>query len=338
MKILITGVAGFIGFHLAKKLLESGNQVYGVDNLNDYYDVGLKQARLEQLLPYPKFTFEYLDISDRSLTANLFAAGDFEVVVHLAAQAGVRYSLENPHAYVDSNLIGFTNILEGCRHSAIQHLIFASSSSVYGKNTQVPFSVEDRVDTPVSLYAATKKANELMAHAYSHLYQIPTTGLRFFTVYGPWGRPDMAYYKFVKAIAEDQPIDVYNYGKMMRDFTYIDDVVAGIIKLIPHRAKSRPPYKIYNLGNNNPVELQEFIATIETLMGKTAQKNFLPLQPGDVISTYADIEELMTDIDFAPATSIAHGLGNFVHWYQSYCGYTKKSLSASELTTAVFSS
>ncbi|MEY2858707.1 MAG: hypothetical protein RLZZ74_3020 [Cyanobacteriota bacterium] len=331
MKILVTGVAGFIGFHLAKKLLESGNQVYGVDNLNNYYDVGLKQARLEQLLPYPRFTFEYLDISDRSLTANLFAAGDFEVVVHLAAQAGVRYSLENPHAYVDSNLIGFTNILEGCRHSAIQHLIFASSSSVYGKNTQVPFSVEDRVDTPVSLYAATKKANELMAHAYSHLYQIPTTGLRFFTVYGPWGRPDMAYYKFVKAIAEDQPIDVYNYGKMMRDFTYIDDVVTGIIKLIPHRAKSRPPYKIYNLGNNNPVELQEFIATIETLMGKTAQKNFLPMQPGDVITTYADIEELMTDIGFAPATSIAQGLANFVHWYQSYHTSNVDSLSSNKL-------
>jgi UDP-glucuronate 4-epimerase len=331
MKILVTGVAGFIGFHLAKKLLESGNQVYGVDNLNNYYDVGLKQARLEQLLPYPRFTFEYLDISDRSLTANLFAAGDFEVVVHLAAQAGVRYSLENPHAYVDSNLIGFTNILEGCRHSAIQHLIFASSSSVYGKNTQVPFSVEDRVDTPVSLYAATKKANELMAHAYSHLYQIPTTGLRFFTVYGPWGRPDMAYYKFVKAIAEDQPIDVYNYGKMMRDFTYIDDVVTGIIKLIPHRAKSRPPYKIYNLGNNNPVELQEFIATIETLMGKTAQKNFLPMQPGDVITTYADIEELMTDIGFAPATPIAQGLANFVHWYQSYHTSNVDSLSSNKL-------
>jgi UDP-glucuronate 4-epimerase len=331
MKILVTGVAGFIGFHLAKKLLESGNQVYGVDNLNNYYDVGLKQARLEQLLPYPRFTFEYLDISDRSLTANLFAAGDFEVVVHLAAQAGVRYSLENPHAYVDSNLIGFTNILEGCRHSAIQHLIFASSSSVYGKNTQVPFSVEDRVDTPVSLYAATKKANELMAHAYSHLYQIPTTGLRFFTVYGPWGRPDMAYYKFVKAIAEDQPIDVYNYGKMMRDFTYIDDVVTGIIKLIPHRAKSRPPYKIYNLGNNNPVELQKFIATIETLMGKTAQKNFLPMQPGDVITTYADIEELMTDIGFAPATPIAQGLANFVHWYQSYHTSNVDSLSSNKL-------
>ena len=322
MKILVTGVAGFIGFHLAKKLLESGNQVYGVDNLNDYYDVGLKQARLKQLLPYSKFTFEYLDISDRSSTANLFASGDFEVVVHLAAQAGVRYSLENPHAYVDSNLVGFTNILEGCRHGAVGHLIFASSSSIYGKNTQVPFSVGDRVDTPVSLYAATKKANELMAHAYSHLYQIPTTGLRFFTVYGPWGRPDMAYYKFVKAIAEDRPIDVYNYGKMMRDFIYIDDIVAGIVKLIPQRTKLLPPYKIYNLGNNNPVELQEFIAIIETLMGKLAQKNFLPMQPGDVVATYANIEESMTDLDFQPATSITHGLASFVNWYRAYYGYT----------------
>ena len=338
MKILVTGVAGFIGFHLAKKLLESGNQVYGVDNLNDYYDVGLKQARLEQLLPYSKFTFEYLDISDRSSTANLFASGDFEVVVHLAAQAGVRYSLENPHAYVDSNLVGFTNILEGCRHGAVGHLIFASSSSIYGKNTQVPFSVGDRVDTPVSLYAATKKANELMAHAYSHLYQIPTTGLRFFTVYGPWGRPDMAYYKFVQAIAEDRPIDVYNYGKMMRDFTYIDDVVAGIVKLIPQRTKLLPPYKIYNLGNNNPVELQEFIAIIETLMGKLAQKNFLPMQPGDVVATYADIEESMTDLDFKPATSITHGLASFVNWYRAYYGYTtarEKLLSATELSTVV---
>jgi UDP-glucuronate 4-epimerase len=338
MKILVTGVAGFIGFHLAKKLLKSGNQVYGVDNLNDYYDVGLKQARLEQLLPYSQFTFEYLDISDRSSTANLFASGDFEVVVHLAAQAGVRYSLENPHAYVDSNLVGFTNILEGCRHSTVEHLIFASSSSIYGQNTQVPFSVGDRVDTPVSLYAATKKANELMAHAYSHLYQIPTTGLRFFTVYGPWGRPDMAYYKFVQAIAEDRPIDVYNYGKMMRDFTHIDDVVAGIVKLIPHRTNLLPPYKIYNLGNNNPVELQEFIAIIETLMGKLAQKNFLPMQPGDVVATYANIEESMSDLGFKPATSIAHGLASFVNWYRAYHGYTtarEKLLSATELSTVV---
>lgn len=338
MKILVTGVAGFIGFHLAKKLLTAGNQVHGVDNLNDYYDVRLKEARLAQLLPFSRFTFEYLDISDRLLTADLFKTSDFDVVIHLAAQAGVRYSLENPHAYVDSNLVGFTNILEGCRHSQIEHLIFASSSSVYGKNTKVPFAVTDPVDTPVSLYAATKKANELMAHAYSHLYQIPTTGLRFFTVYGPWGRPDMAYYKFVKAIAEDRPIDIYNYGKMMRDFTYIDDIVEGIVKLIPHPAKSRPPYKIYNLGNNNPVELQEFIATIETLMGKSAQKNFLPMQPGDVVATYADVDDLIRDIDFQPTTSINQGLANFVAWYQSYYNYpvaTSKSLRSPELPTAV---
>lgn len=337
MKILVTGVAGFIGFHLAKRLLAEGNQVYGVDNLNNYYDVSLKQARLRQLLPNPQFTFEYLDISDRLVTANLFTAGKFEVVVHLAAQAGVRYSLENPHAYVDSNLIGFTNMLEGCRHNPVQHLIFASSSSIYGKNTQVPFSVADPVDSPVSLYAATKKANELMAHAYSHLYQIPTTGLRFFTVYGPWGRPDMAYYKFVQAIAEERPIDVYNYGKMKRDFTYIDDVVTGIVKLIPHQSKLHPPYKIYNLGNNHPVELQEFIATIETLMGKCAQKNFLPMQPGDVVATYADIQELMNDINFKPTTSVAEGLASFVNWYSSYYGYNlvrEKSLS-SKLSTAV---
>ena len=336
MKILVTGVAGFIGFHLAKKLLQLGNRVYGIDNLNDYYDVELKQARLAQLLPERQFTFKYLDISERTSTADLFEHGDFEVVIHLAAQAGVRYSLENPHAYVDSNLIGFTNILEGCRHSNIQHLIFASSSSVYGKNTKVPFAVEDRVDTPVSFYAATKKANELMAHAYSHLYQIPTTGLRFFTVYGPWGRPDMAYYKFVKAIAEDRPIDVYNYGKMMRDFTYIDDIVEGIVKLIPHRAKSRPPYQIYNLGNNNPVELQEFINTIEKLLGKTARKNFLPMQPGDVLSTYADVGELTAEIGFKPTTSMDRGLSSFIDWYQSYYGQTtNENVIATQLPTAV---
>ncbi|MEL6927783.1 MAG: NAD-dependent epimerase [Cyanobacteria bacterium J06600_6] len=337
MKILVTGVAGFIGFHLAKRLLSEGNEVLGVDNLNDYYDVELKQARLEQLLPDSKFTFEFLDLSDRSVTAKLFKNPGFEVVIHLAAQAGVRYSLENPHAYVDSNLVGFTNVLEGCRHSNIQHLIFASSSSVYGKNTKVPFAVEDRVDTPVSLYAATKKANELMAYAYSHLYQIPTTGLRFFTVYGPWGRPDMAYYKFVKAIAEDRAIDVYNYGKMMRDFTYIDDVVEGIIKLIPLRARSRPPYQIYNFGNNSPVELQEFIATIEKLMGKSAQKNFLPMQPGDVVATYADIEEAIANLDFRPTTSIAQGLASFVDWYQSYygCDQVIKDIVDTELPTAV---
>ena len=336
MKILVTGVAGFIGFHLSRRLLAEGVRVHGVDNLNDYYDVKLKEARLEQLLPHPQFTFEFLDVSDRLLTADLFKAGNFDVVIHLAAQAGVRYSLENPHAYVDSNLIGFTNILEGCRHGEIKHLIFASSSSVYGKNTKVPFSCEDRVDTPVSLYAATKKANELMAHAYSHLYQIPTTGLRFFTVYGPWGRPDMAYHKFVKAIAEDRAIDVYNYGKMMRDFTYIDDVVEGIVKLIPLRAKSRPPYKIYNLGNNNPVELKEFIAIIEKLMDRSAQKNFLPMQPGDVVATYADVDEFMNDVGFKPATPIEKGLASFVDWYRSYYNcQTIKELTSSQLPTAV---
>ncbi|MEM8675984.1 MAG: NAD-dependent epimerase [Cyanobacteria bacterium P01_G01_bin.67] len=323
MKILVTGVAGFIGFHLAQRLLAEGNQVYGIDNLNDYYDVSLKQARLEQLLTQTEFSFEHLDISDRILVAELFTCHKFDLVVHLAAQAGVRYSLENPHAYVDSNLVGFTNILEGCRHSQVKHLLFASSSSVYGKNTKVPFSVSDRVDTPVSLYAATKKANELIAHAYSHLYQMPITGLRFFTVYGPWGRPDMAYYKFVKAIAEGQPIDVYNYGKMRRDFTYIDDVVEGIVKLTkvqPQGTSAQPPYKIYNIGNNQPVALKEFIAIIEAIMGKSAQKNFLPMQPGDVVATYADVDDLIADIDFQPDTSIEEGLTQFIHWYQAYYG------------------
>lgn len=321
MKILVTGVAGFIGYHLATRLLAEGNDVYGIDNLNDYYDVSLKQARLQQILPKSNFTFDYLDISDRTLVAELFAANDFDVVVHLAAQAGVRYSLHNPHAYVDSNLVGFTNILEGCRHNSIKHLIFASSSSVYGANTKVPFAVSDNVDRPVSLYAATKKANELMAHAYSHLYQIPITGLRFFTVYGAWGRPDMAYFKFVKAIAEDRPIDIYNFGKMKRDFTYIDDVIEAVTRIIPTQPLTRngqPPYKIYNLGNNQPVELNEFITTIEKIMGKPARKNLLPMQPGDVVSTYADVQELIADLDFQPSTSIAVGLEKFVSWYQEY--------------------
>jgi UDP-glucuronate 4-epimerase len=331
MKILVTGVAGFIGYHLATRLLAEGNQVYGVDNLNDYYDVTLKQARLQQILPHNNFTFDYLDISDRTLVAELFAANDFDVVVHLAAQAGVRYSLQNPHAYVDSNLVGFTNILEGCRHSQIKHLIFASSSSVYGTNTKVPFAVTDNVDHPVSLYAATKKANELMAHAYSHLYQIPITGLRFFTVYGAWGRPDMAYFKFVRAIAENRPIDVYNFGKMKRDFTYIDDVIEAVTRVItkkPLTLNGQPPYKIYNLGNNQPVELNEFITTIETIMGKSAQKNLLPMQPGDVVSTYADIQELITDFDFQPSTSIAQGLEKFVSWYQEYYQASSRVLIA----------
>ena len=331
MKILVTGVAGFIGFHLATKLLAEGNEVYGVDNLNDYYDVNLKQARLQQLLPQSNFTFEYLDLSDRSAVAELFATHNFAVVVHLAAQAGVRYSLENPHAYVDSNLVGFTNILEGCRHSSIEHLIFASSSSVYGNNTKVPFAVTDNVDCPVSLYAATKKANELMAHAYSHLYQIPVTGLRFFTVYGPWGRPDMAYFKFTKAIAEGKPIDVYNYGKMKRDFTYIDDVVEAVVRIIPTKpsdSNNEPPYKIYNLGNNHPIELDRFIATIESLVGKPARKNLLPMQPEDVVSTYADVRELNIDFNFRPSTPISLGLEKFVAWYQQYNQVSFKTLVA----------
>jgi UDP-glucuronate 4-epimerase len=331
MKILVTGVAGFIGYHLAQRLLAEGNQVYGIDNLNNYYDVNLKQARLQQILPQSNFIFNYLDISDRTSVAELFAANDFDVVVHLAAQAGVRYSLQNPHAYVDSNLVGFTNILEGCCHNSIKHLIFASSSSVYGANTKVPFAVTDNVDRPVSLYAATKKANELMAHAYSHLYQIPITGLRFFTVYGAWGRPDMAYFKFVKAIAEDRPIDVYNFGKMKRDFTYIDDVVEAVTRIIPKKpltSNGQPPYKIYNLGNNQPVELNEFIATIETIMGKSARKNLLPMQPGDVVSTYADVQELIADFGFQPSTSIAVGLEKFVSWYQEYYQVVSRSLIA----------
>lgn len=321
MKVLITGVAGFIGYHLAQRFLAEGKQVYGIDNLNDYYDVTLKQARLNRLQLQSGFTFQALDISDRNLTAQLFEQHQFYSVVHLAAQAGVRYSLENPHAYVDSNLVGFTNILEGCRHAKIAHLVFASSSSVYGTNTKVPFSVTDNVDRPISLYAATKKANELMAHAYSHLYQIPITGLRFFTVYGAWGRPDMAYFKFVKAIAEERPIDVYNFGKMKRDFTYIDDVIEAIVRVvakIPQASINLPPYKIYNLGNNNPVELGEFIETIENILGKSAKKNFLPMQPGDVLATYANVDELIKDVDFKPTTSIAEGMKHFIDWYREY--------------------
>ncbi len=339
MKILVTGVAGFIGYHLTKKLLDLSNRVYGIDNLNNYYDVSLKQARLAKLLPQPKFTFEHLDISDRDAVAKLFANHNFDCVINLAAQAGVRYSLKNPHAYVDSNLVGFTNILEGCRYSQIKHLLFASSSSVYGSNTKVPFSVSDRVDTPVSLYAATKKANELMAHAYSHLYQLPITGLRFFTVYGPWGRPDMAYFKFTEAIAQGKPIDVYNYGKMKRDFTYIDDVVEAMVKIIPHQPQvlnQQPPYKIYNLGNNNPVELGEFIKAIETALGKLARKNLLPMQPGDVVTTYADVDELITDFDFKPSTSIFQGIEQFVSWYRQYeanSAISKQELPAKKLTT-----
>ncbi len=338
MNILVTGAAGFIGYHLSNKLLALGYRIYGVDNLNDYYDVSLKQARLAQLLPQDNFTFECLDISDRDRVSKLFTTHNFDCVINLAAQAGVRYSLKNPHAYVDSNLVGFTNILEGCRHGQIKHLLFASSSSVYGANTKVPFAVGDRTDSPVSLYAATKKANELMAYSYSHLYDLPMTGLRFFTVYGSWGRPDMAYFKFTKAIAQGQPIDVYNYGKMKRDFTYIDDVVEAIIRIIPqppHRS-AQPPYKVYNLGNNSPVELGEFIGAIETALGRSAKKNLLPIQPGDVVTTYADVDELMADFDFKPSTSIDIGVKKFVDWYLQYYenfAPTDKQSIARELIT-----
>ena len=320
MNILITGAAGFIGYHLSNKLLALGYQIYGLDNLNDYYDVGLKKARLAQLLPQDNFTFECLDISDRNKVAQIFTTHNFDCVINLAAQAGVRYSLKNPHAYVDSNLVGFTNILEGCRYQKFKHLLFASASSVYGANTKVPFAVSDRTDSPVSLYAATKKANELMAYSYSHLYALPMTGLRFFTVYGAWGRPDMAYFKFTQAITQGKPIDVYNYGKMKRDFTYIDDVVEAIVRIIPKPPHSsmQPPYKVYNLGNNSPVELGEFISAIETALGRSAKKNLLPMQPGDVASTYANVDELMIDFDFKPSTSIDIGVKKFVDWYLQY--------------------
>ncbi|AFZ01134.1 NAD-dependent epimerase [Calothrix sp. PCC 6303] len=325
MKILITGVAGFIGYHLAEELLLESEQIYGIDNLNSYYDVSLKKARLSQLNLNSNFKFQYLDLIDSLGISQLFQQEKFDCVVHLAAQAGVRYSLENPQAYIDSNLIGFTNILEACRHNQIKHLIFASSSSVYGANIKVPFSVSDNVDHPISLYAATKKANELMAHSYSHLYNLPITGLRFFTVYGTWGRPDMAYFKFAKAIDQNKSIDVYNYGKMQRDFTYIDDVVEAIARLI-HKSpqkmsaniNSNACYKIYNIGNNKPVGLLRFIQLIESAMGKKAEKNFLPMQPGDVTATYADVDDLIRDIGFKPSTSIEEGIERFVQWYQGY--------------------
>ena len=327
MKILITGVAGFIGYHLAQRLLTDGSQVYGIDNLNDYYDVNLKKARLAQLIPNTNFQFQLLDLNNRQEILQLFQDENFECVVNLAAQAGVRYSLENPFAYVDTNLVGFANILEACRHTQPQHLVFASSSSVYGTNAKIPFSVSDNVDNPVSLYAATKKANELMAHSYSHLYSLPITGLRFFTVYGPWGRPDMAYFKFVRAIEKNQPINIFNYGKMQRDFTYIDDVIEGVVRVMhqppkPYSNKdkehSNARYKIYNIGNNKPVELLTFIKVIEKAMGKEAQKNFLPMQPGDVPRTYADVDELMQDVGFKPTTTIEEGIEKFVRWYKDF--------------------
>ncbi len=324
--VLVTGVAGFIGYFVARQLLDSGETVYGIDNLNNYYDVALKRDRLAQLTPYGEFTFEQLDLFDREGMLKLFRDHRFSCVVHLAAQAGVRYSLENPFAYSDSNLSGFLNLLEGCRLMGVEHLVFASSSSVYGANRKVPFSVDDRVDHPVSLYAATKKANELMAHAYSNLYQIPTTGLRFFTVYGPWGRPDMAYFKFVEAILGNRPIQVYNEGRMKRDFTYIDDVVEGIVRVMHHpptarqdeASDSQAPYKIYNIGNHQPVELMRFIQVIEAALGTTAQIILAPMQPGDVTATYADVSDLMADVGFAPSTPIEEGIGKFVDWYSQY--------------------
>jgi UDP-glucuronate 4-epimerase len=316
---LITGAAGFIGFHLCQRLLQEGYTVIGIDNLNDYYDPALKRARLKELKQWKAFTFHQLDLADRQAVPNLFAQSSFDVVINLAAQAGVRYSLENPAAYIDSNLVGFANILEACRHHPVAHLVYASSSSVYGANSKMPFSTSDNVDTPISLYAATKKANELMAYTYSHLYGIPTTGLRFFTVYGPWGRPDMAYFLFTKAILEGQPIDVYNHGQAKRDFTYIDDIIEGIVRVMGRPPRAEPtPYKLYNIGNNKPVELMSFIETLETLLGKAAKKNYLPMQPGDVPATYADIDDMTKDIGFKPTTSIHDGLSQFVKWYTSY--------------------
>jgi UDP-glucuronate 4-epimerase len=332
MKILITGAAGFIGAHLAKRLLEQEVNVVGIDNLNNYYDVKLKQARLAWLQDYPQFRFYQLDLADRVEIAKLFAKEQFTKVVNLAAQAGVRYSLENPQSYVDSNLVGFANILEGCRQQQVKHLVFASSSSVYGLNTKMPFSIHDNVDHPISLYAATKKANELMAHTYAHLYGLPTTGLRFFTVYGPWGRPDMAYFKFTKAILHGQPIDVYNHGKMRRDFTYVDDIIEGIVRVLdklpqsnsawlsdkPDPSSSPAPYRLYNIGNNQPVELMYFLETLEQVLGKKAQINWLPMQPGDVPATYADISDLEREVNFKPQTSVKDGIRQFVAWYRDF--------------------
>lgn len=332
MHVLVTGAAGFIGFHVAQRLLARGDTVIGIDNLNTYYDVHLKHDRLAHIQEHPRFQFLQRDLADRAGMTDLFSNYRPERVVHLAAQAGVRYSLTNPHAYVESNLVGFMNILEGCRHAQVQHLVYASSSSVYGANTKMPFSVHDNVDHPVSLYAASKKANELMAHTYSHLYQLPTTGLRFFTVYGPWGRPDMALFLFTKAIIDGQPIEVFNQGKMRRDFTYIDDIVEGVIRVLdtipqsnpgwsstkPDPGTSKAPYRLYNIGNNQPVELLEFISVLEDSLGRKAQKRLLPLQPGDVPETYADVDDLTRDVGFRPATPITIGIARFVEWYRSY--------------------
>jgi UDP-glucuronate 4-epimerase len=355
MKILITGTAGFIGYHLANRLLSRGDEVVGLDCINDYYDVNLKYDRLAeagvsvgsmqsavrspqaggrylQSEKYPNYRFIKVHLEDKEALELVFTENQFDAVVNLAAQAGVRYSLTNPGAYIQSNIVGFANILEGCRHHGVKHLVYASSSSVYGLNESMPFSTSDNVDHPVSLYAASKKSNELMAHTYSHLYGLPTTGLRFFTVYGPWGRPDMALFLFTKAILAGEPIQVFNYGNMVRDFTYVDDIVEGVVRVIDHAPQGNPhwdgkapgpssskaPYKIYNIGNNNPVKLMDFIAALEEKLGRTAQKNMMPLQPGDVPATYADVDDLVRDLAYRPATSIREGIDAFIEWYNAY--------------------
>jgi UDP-glucuronate 4-epimerase len=332
MKVLITGSAGFIGSALSLRLLERGDEVIGIDNLNDYYDVELKKARLARTTAYSGYTDVRASLENREAIADIFSEHKPHRVINLAAQAGVRYSIENPHAYVDTNLVGFTNILEGCRHHHVEHLVYASSSSVYGANTNMPFSVHDNVDHPVSLYAASKKANELMAHTYSHLYRIPTTGLRFFTVYGPWGRPDMALFLFTKNILAGKPIDVFNYGNHRRDFTYIDDIVEGVVRVLdktaepnpdwsgdaPDSASSTAPYRLYNIGNNQPVELMHYIEVLEDCLGKKAEKNLLPLQQGDVPATYADVADLVRDVGYKPDMSVEQGIANFVDWYKDY--------------------
>ncbi len=335
MKLLVTGTAGFIGFHMARRLLSEGMDVTGLDNMNDYYDVSLKEARNRILEnEYDGYVLHRIDLADADSMQKLFEEGNFDYVVHLAAQAGVRYSIDNPRAYIDSNIVGFLNILEGCRNNGVKHLVYASSSSVYGMNTQIPFSVHDNVDHPVSLYAASKKSNELMAHVYSHLYDIPSTGLRFFTVYGPWGRPDMAYYMFTNSILKDEKIQVFNYGDMERDFTYIDDIVEGIYRILwkipvstdnwddihPDPGSSSAPFRVYNIGNNQPVGLMDFIHVIEELLGKDANMEFLPMQPGDVLTTYADIDDLSTAVGYSPDTSIEEGLEKFIEWYKAYHG------------------
>ncbi len=330
----VTGAAGFIGFHLSKRLLDEGCTVIGLDNINDYYDVNLKKARLEIIEQYDSFKFVYADLQDKKALEKVFKENKIDIVVNLAAQAGVRYSIINPDVYIQSNIVGFLNILEACRHNNVEHLVYASSSSVYGMNEVMPFSVHHNVDHPISLYAATKKSNELMAHTYSHLYGLPTTGLRFFTVYGPWGRPDMALFLFTDAIINDKPIKVFNYGKMKRDFTYIDDIIEGVIRLLNNPPKANPnwdkksadpgtssaPYKVYNIGNNKPVDLMRFIEILEEKLGKKAQKEFLPMQDGDVPMTYADVDDLIMDVGFKPETSVDEGISKFVEWYKKYYG------------------